>query len=132
MIRRTSVWVCVVLVATAGCSGRLDQTVTATLDNGGDYLKTYDLKGQPTEQTLKVDVTSTESDVDVFIVLADKVEEFEKANGDARAKVAADSKLKTKSASLSAVIPPKTDSRVIVQLAGMKKTEVTVKMTNKK
>ena len=55
-----------------------------------------------------------------------------KANGDARAKAAADSKLKTKSASLSAVIPPKSDSRVVVTIAGPKKTDVTVKMTNKK
>jgi len=103
-----------------------------TLDVGGDYSKQFDLPEQPKEQTIKVEMTSTESDVDVFIILADKQADFDKVHGDARAAAAAASQLKTKSATISATVPPKTEVRVLVQIVGTKKTEVTLRMTNRK
>jgi HSP20 family molecular chaperone IbpA len=116
-----------------GCTAPLDITKKFTLDVGGDYSKQFDLPEQPKEQTIKAEMTSTESDVDVFIIPADKQAAFDKAtNSEARAAAAAASQLKTKSATVSATIPPKTEVRVLVQIVGMKKTEVTLKMTNRK
>ena len=121
-----------VLGGVSGCTAPLDETKTVTLDHGDAYLKTFDLPNQPKEQTLRVEATSTESEVDVFIVLADKQADFDKATGEGRVKAAAASSLRTKDAKISATIPPKTESRVLVQLVGLKKTEVKIRMTNKK
>ena len=132
MLSRASVWVCLAVVLGAGCTAPLDRTATVTLDHGGDYLKTYDLDGQPKEQTIKVEVTAPDSEVDVFIITADKQAEFDKATGEGRVKAAAASQIRTNKASISATVPPKTDVRVLVQLVGTKKTEATIRMTNRK
>jgi hypothetical protein len=121
------------LVVAAGCSAPLDITKTANLDPGAESTKFYDLKGQAGDQTLYVDVTATDGEVNAYIILAGKIDAFDKAgSAKTKAEAAAGSALNTKSASISAPVPAKTDVRVAVELAGTKKTSITVKMTNKK
>ncbi|HUR55439.1 MAG TPA: hypothetical protein VMZ71_14995 [Gemmataceae bacterium] len=133
MFPRACVWVCLaVMCGLSGCAAPLDESKKFTLDQGGDISKQFDLTEQPKEQTIKVELTSSETDVDVFIILADKQAEFDKSSGEKRVAAAAASQLKTKSATITAVVPPKTEVRILVQLAGIKKTDVSLRMTNKK
>ena len=123
------------ILSAAGCGPSvLDEKKSVTLDVA-TAEHSFDLNSQSVEQQLTVEVNSSTSDVDVYVVKGSEVEAFNRASPKDRASKSIASKLEVKNDKLVTKVPPNTPVRVNVVLSpkpDRKKTEVNVRLTNKK
>ena len=133
--RTCSVIVASVLAVLSGCGPpRLDSPISATLDVSSNE-KSFEVPAVKSERTVVVEASSSNSEIDIYVVEASKADKFAGDNYEGRAKNALAAKQKVKSDTLEAKVPADTEAQVIIMLCDKgdrKKSEVTGKITSKK
>jgi hypothetical protein len=121
------------LVALPGCTARVNDPINATLAPGTKPEVVYEIPAVSSERTIRVEASSSESEIDVYVIKKDVVEiatvPYEK-----RAERAFAAKQQFKSDSVEAKVPANTEAAVVVVLCEkgtLKRSEVTGKITSK-
>jgi len=122
--------VAVSLLWLAGCGpGKLDQNMTLTLE-GDVAARAIDLPAVSKPQTINVEFSSSDGEVTVLVFKAEDAKKDDELQMAPSSKALA--KKRSKGESFSVDVPENTATRVVVREAEAKKTDVQVKVTNKK